>query len=237
MAEQNDDDAKLWEEVGREFDYEAKLNLDADVDGDASALKYEKLSQLVQNEIISPDLLPSQLFDHLKVKVDQVKSDLFDCEADDEDEKNPLERTILEMDAKRWEYELVLLNRTRIQKIAKYASYFLKHRTGEMSIVERDFAEEYSKLRQDYMQAACLSHLPLQSRDLEEQRMGGSIDLLQDLYAQPDFSKHVVFRALKDLGSEVFPGSEDKIVLEDTTWTCPYEDIKRFVDEGDVLLM
>lgn len=212
------DDSQLWEEVEEEFVAEST--------GEA---KYRQLALLLQNELAAPDLLPSRLFHELQERLAEVKGELFE-------KQDALERAILEMDLKRWEYELVSLNRARIRKLAKYPSYFLDQQESCMSLVEREFAEEFRALRNEYMDAVLLAHLPAQLQQLEQQPMPNG-QVQRELYAQPEVHKFVMFRALRDLPDLVFATTGDASVTANSSWSCPYSQIQKHVRNGDALLL
>ncbi|KAH9257322.1 hypothetical protein BASA81_004479 [Batrachochytrium salamandrivorans] len=218
------DDSQLWQEVEEEFVVDAASSPFGEEHD-----KYKQLALLLQNELAAPDLLPSRLFHELKERIDGIKSELFD-------KQDALERAILEMDLKRWEYELVSLNRARIQKLAKYPSYFLDHQESRMSLVEREFAEEFRTLRNGYMNSVLLAHLPVQLQQLEQQPMPNG-QVQHQLYAQPEMHKFVMFRALRDLPDQVFATSGDSTVTANSSWSCPYSEIRDHVANGDALLL
>ncbi len=126
------------------------------------------------NELISPDLLPFQMFEELKIAIQTRLDEIAQVE-------NPIERSLLEMDVNRWEFELVLLNRTRIQKVSKFPQFFLKQQAESLSIVEEEFAHQFSTLRRQYL---------IKAAGLEQE----DFDLLDENYPMPNMNEYVLFR-------------------------------------------
>jgi len=178
------------------------------------------LEEVLLNEMACPELLPYRLFETLKEKSKEQLDKALSAEGD------TLEKMIYEMDSNRIEFELVSLNRIRLQKISKYPRYFLLTQAPRMSNEEVAFAESFIKLRRDYISEAFLDKMPESFQDMEFQDNN-------ETYPQPNPRTFVIFRANKDLG-QLYPG---EMVMKNQTYACPYSMIQQHVLDGDVQLL
>ena len=226
--EESDREEELWKEVQQSITKKLEVLPQDQVFEEFEDLEEDvhDLSIRLLNENASPDLMPYRAYENLKNKIEEQRERAFDENLDG------LERAILEMDSNRIYFELVSYNRLRFQKICKFPYYTLRERGKHMSLVEKEFGQEYLSFRNDYLMENVLKFLPEDFQSLETQYMLEPVGEV-DIFPKPDRKVFVIFRALKNLG-EIYPG---QYIHAGQTFACPYEEIEPLLLTGDVILI
>jgi hypothetical protein len=244
QASQNLLEKQLWKEV--ELDLSLKLIenktkvkkidfpvVEEDESNHPTLVKdVQDLTIHLVNELSCPEMLPHRQFEELRFQNRQRLETLPETERLDN-----MEKLLYEMECNRIEYELAELNRCRIRKLSKFPQYFLEKQKEMLSEEEILFARSYLKLKKSYLSDVCLGRLPdvFQSPDRELQSEPfTSVDAEDSIIPTPNLRTFVVFKALKDLGGEIYPGT---YVGVNQTYACPYILIRQHLMDGDVRLL
>ncbi|KAJ3340486.1 GINS complex subunit [Gonapodya sp. JEL0774] len=91
------------------------------------------------------------------------------------------------------------LLRVRLDKIEKFAQYFLSsdRERAKMSLNEQAFAQQFVALQERVYRRACLDRLPASLQRMDERSQGLS------MVSMPDFTESVYFRVKRNVGNFV----------------------------------
>lgn len=221
------DESKLWQEAN-EADFSSVLRPThvAPPDVYSTLEEAEALQEQFMNELSGPHIGSYRFFNSIQA---QVEANL-DLAQSDREELSHLERSIIELDANRYQFELVTLHRLRLQKITAHVTQISSDDkfAQRLSLPEQEFATKYSHLRDGYMMDTVLGKLP------NEEFHHLNVQDERSIFPKVDDLHHwVVFRAKRDLG-EIFP---NQFVAKDQTFACPYSLIQNSLEQGDVVLL
>ena len=240
------DEAGLWQEVSKELpansraiqqllgkklasheeeeEEEGNYGLLDETGSKAAARDAQDLSHMLLSEINAPDLMPYRLFERLKGRTRAA----MDMALSNDSSLSALEKAICEMDANRFEFELVNMNRTRLKKIAKYSTYFLRNDMDRMSHEEIDFARQHEQLLESHFRSSFLDRLPVEFSDLRNQNE-------EEVYPKPDLRSFVIFNSPEIALGQLVPGEEGVGIGQ--TFAGPYNLVKEHLLRNEVNLV